>query len=44
MITVSPGDKQGITCRYFGVSRESFYTWRRAYEQDGEEGLSTPHK
>ncbi|QGP60880.1 helix-turn-helix domain-containing protein [Piscirickettsia salmonis] len=27
------------TCRYFGVSRESFYTWRRAYEQDGEEGL-----
>jgi transposase InsO family protein len=27
------------TCRYFGISRESFYEWRRAYLQKGEEGL-----
>ena len=27
------------TCRYFGVSRESFYQWRRAYEEKGEPGL-----
>lgn len=20
------------TCRYFGICRETFYTWRRAYE------------
>ncbi len=27
------------TCRYFGVSRESFYQWKRAYEEHGETGL-----
>ncbi|ENX5421032.1 helix-turn-helix domain-containing protein [Proteus mirabilis] len=27
------------TCRYFGISRETFYTWKRAYERDGEKGL-----
>lgn len=27
------------TCRHFGSSRETFYTWKRAYERDGEKGL-----
>lgn len=27
------------TCRYFGICRETFYKWKRAYETDGEEGL-----
>ncbi len=27
------------TCRYFGISREIFYRWRRSYEQHGEESL-----
>ena len=27
------------TCRYFGISRESFYQWKRAYEIHGEQGL-----
>jgi len=27
------------TCRYFGISRQTFYEWKRAYEARGEEGL-----
>ena len=27
------------TCRYFGISRETFYQWKRAYARDGEKGL-----
>lgn len=27
------------TCRYFGICRETFYTWKRAYESRGENGL-----
>ncbi|HGN9119728.1 TPA: hypothetical protein ACK1SE_002664 [Proteus mirabilis] len=27
------------TCRYFGNSRETFYTWKRTYERDGKKGL-----
>jgi transposase InsO family protein len=27
------------TCRYFGISRETFYKWKRAYEQKGESAL-----
>ena len=27
------------TCRYFGISREIFYRWKRAYEKDGERAL-----
>ncbi|WP_143549460.1 helix-turn-helix domain-containing protein, partial [Rickettsiella grylli] len=23
------------TCRYFGISREAFYRWKRAYERYG---------
>ena len=27
------------TCRYFGICRETFYTWKRAFEAHGEEAL-----
>ena len=27
------------TCRYSGISRETFYVWKRAYLASGEEGL-----
>lgn len=27
------------TCRYFGISRDTFYRWQRDYEKYGEEGL-----
>jgi transposase-like protein len=27
------------TCRYFGISREIFYQWKRAYEEVSEKGL-----
>lgn len=27
------------TCRYFGVSRQTFYQWKRTYERDGERAL-----
>lgn len=27
------------TCRYFGISRTSFYEWKRAYQRAGESGL-----
>ncbi len=28
------------TCRYFGVSRETYYQWKRAYENHGELALA----
>ena len=28
-----------LTCRYYGISRTLFYTWRRRYEELGVEGL-----
>ena len=27
------------TCRHFGISRETYYQWKRAYEAEGEKGL-----
>src|SRR5262249_45254910 len=27
------------TCRYFGISREAYYQWKRAYAAKGEAGL-----
>lgn len=27
------------TCRYFGISREAYYKWKRAYDLHGEAGL-----
>ncbi|MEX1093905.1 MAG: leucine zipper domain-containing protein, partial [Acidimicrobiia bacterium] len=35
------------TCRYYGISRPTFYKWLRRYEEQGLEGLrdrsSRPH-
>ena len=28
------------TCRHFGISRETFYTWKRAYEHKHAYGVS----
>src|SRR5512133_3094838 len=28
-----------MTCRYYGITRQSFYTWKRRYEEDGPGGL-----
>ena len=28
-----------MTCRYFGISRQLYYTWLRRYRADGLEGL-----
>jgi transposase-like protein len=28
-----------LTCRYYGISRQCFYTWRRRYEAQGLNGL-----
>lgn len=27
------------TCRYFGICRQTFYTWKKSYEEHGEKGL-----
>jgi transposase InsO family protein len=36
-----------LTCRYYGISRPTFYTWRRRYDAEGIDGLrdrsSRPH-
>lgn len=36
------------TCRYYGISRECYYRWRRRYEADGLDGLKDrshrPHR
>ncbi len=29
------------TCKYFGISRETFYQWKRAYESGGMEALKS---
>lgn len=29
------------TCRYFGICREMFYTWKRLYEAHGEQDSNT---
>ncbi len=28
-----------MTCRYYGITRQTFYCWRRRYEELGEDGL-----
>jgi len=28
-----------LTCRYFGISRQLYYTWQRRYQSDRLEGL-----
>nr|MBA3982194.1 helix-turn-helix domain-containing protein [Acidimicrobiia bacterium] len=27
------------TCRYYGISRQLFYTWKRRYDAEGVDGL-----
>jgi hypothetical protein len=34
-----PNENPLRTCRHFGISRQCFYIWKRAYERDGEAGL-----
>ncbi|MES4886336.1 helix-turn-helix domain-containing protein [Streptomyces sp. NPDC000349] len=33
-----------ISCRYFGISRQAYYTWYRRYQAEGVEGLRTRSK
>jgi transposase InsO family protein len=33
------GRNAALTCRHFGVSRDTFYRWRRRYERSGVGGL-----
>jgi transposase-like protein len=28
-----------MTCRYFGITRQTYYTWLRRYETEGVDGL-----
>jgi transposase-like protein len=28
-----------LTCRYYGISRQAFYTWKRRYDAHGLDGL-----
>jgi len=28
-----------MTCRYYGITRQTFYTWRRRFEELGDQGL-----
>jgi transposase InsO family protein len=30
-----------LTCRYYGISRQVFYKWKRRYENEGEGGLKS---
>jgi transposase-like protein len=30
-----------FTCRHFGISRETYYQWKRVFAAHGEKGLST---
>jgi transposase-like protein len=33
------GGSVAATCRYYGISRNVFYRWKRRYEDEGLEGL-----
>ncbi|MET9896223.1 helix-turn-helix domain-containing protein [Streptomyces sp. NPDC006465] len=33
-----------LPCRYFGISRQAYYTWFRRYQAEGVEGLRTRSK
>jgi len=42
------GRKAALTCRYFGISRQTFYHWKRRYDPENlrtlEEGSHRPHR
>jgi len=42
------GSNVALTCRHFGISRDTFYHWRRRFQTLGpgglEDGSHTPHK
>lgn len=31
-----------LTCRFFGVSRNQLYIWRRRFQREGKEGSAGP--
>lgn len=35
----SHGRNASLTCRHFGISRQTFYRWKRRYEREGIKGL-----
>ncbi|MEM4360205.1 MAG: helix-turn-helix domain-containing protein, partial [Candidatus Bilamarchaeaceae archaeon] len=35
----SHGSNASLTCRHFGISRQTFYRWKRRYEQEGLKAL-----
>ncbi len=42
------GNQAALTCRYFGISRQTFYRWKRRYDPDDlkrlEDGSHRPHR
>jgi len=42
------GRKAALTCRYFGISRQTFYRWKRRYDPQNlrtlEDGSHRPHR
>ena len=42
------GNHAALTCRYFGISRQTFYRWKRRYDPDDlkrlEDGSHRPHR
>jgi transposase len=44
----SHGRKAALTCRYFGISRQTFYRWKRRYDPQNlrtlEDGSHRPHR
>jgi hypothetical protein len=39
------GERQvAKTCRYYGISRKTFYKWRKRYEAEGPTGLCDRHR
>ena len=35
----SHGRNASLTCRHFGISRQTFYRWKRRYDREGARGL-----
>ena len=42
------GNNAALTCRYFGISRQTFYRWKRRYDPEDlkslEDGSHRPHR